>query len=221
MDELEDKYELLRKRAESVRTKRQLLEENRQNYKDELKQLRHDKKVLKRVEELYKYLLDRYVNQYAESISGIVTEGLSSIFHDQDLEFGIEVSQKHGKVWVEFLTTKGAKTASALDSFGGGIVAVESLLLRILILLKTGLARYLILDESLASLSSEYVENCGNFVRKMCSELDVDLLLVTHNQDFVEYADTAYKAKPVRVTDPSDPNDYYTILEELDTGANE
>lgn len=219
MNQLEDRYEALKSRAEKIRTKRQMLEDNKTKFKNELKQLRHDKNVLQQVEELFKFLLDRYVNQYAESISGVVTEGLESIFYNQDLKFDIEVSQKHGKVWVEFLTTKGAKTAPALDSFGGGIVAVESLLLRILILLKTGLARYLILDESLASLSSEYVENCGNFVRKMCEELDVDVLLVTHNRDFVEYADTVYEAKPVKVTDPSDPNDYHTVFEEIESGG--
>lgn len=215
MDDLLEKYDALKEDVEEIKTKKRILQRDRDKFKKQLREIRKDKKVLSQVEELFKFLLDKYVNKYAESISEVVTEGLESIFYDQELEFAIEVSQKHGKVWVEFLTTEGAKTGSAIDSFGGGIASVESLLLRILILLKTGLARYLILDESLSSLSTEYIENCGNFVKRMCEELDVDVLLITHNQDFVEYADKAYKGKPVK-TAGDDPNEHKLVLEELD-----
>lgn len=165
------------------------------NLETEMEENRDKALVLAQVEELFKFLLDKHVNKYAESFSQVVTEGLQAIFVDQDLEFEIVVSQKNGKVWVDFETLQDGVRGPALRSFGGGVSSVESLLLRLLVLLKTGLAKYLILDESLAALSEHYVEAAGSFIRKMAEELDVNVLLITHNQAFLEHAHTAYKAE--------------------------
>jgi ABC-type thiamine transport system ATPase subunit len=113
---------------------------------------------------------------------------------DQDVSFDVVVSQKHGKVWVDFETVHDGNRGQALESFGGGVSAVQSLLLRILVILKKDLARYIILDESLASLSEEYVENAAIFLKKMCKDLDMNVLLVTHNKSFLDLADNAYEA---------------------------
>lgn len=180
---------------EREETKQQLLVSQRKNLQEEIEQTRKDIQVLGKVEELFKYLLDKYVNKYAESFSEIVTEGLQTIFHDQDIRFEVVVDQKHGKVWADFETIHEGIRGQSLESFGGGVSSVQSLLLRLLVLMKKNLAKYLILDESLAALSEEYVENAGIFLKKMCKELGVNVLLITHNKAFLDYADNAYEAK--------------------------
>lgn len=193
-DEQEDIYKRLTKRADRVEAKHEMLVKQESDYESEIDEAREDIMVLAQVEELYKHLLDKYVHRYAESFSEIVTEGLQSIFYDQDLEFDVVVDQKHGKVWVDFETVQQGHRGQSLESFGGGVSSVQSLLLRLLVLLKKKLARYLILDESLGALSEEYVENAGQFIKKMCRELDVNVLLITHNKAFLEHADNSYEA---------------------------
>lgn len=194
MFEEENKYEALLRRSDRISATHDVLVKQEQTYQKEIQDSRDEILVLEKVEELFKYLLDKYVHKYAESFSEIVTEGLQTIFHDQDIAFDVAVNQKRGKVWVDFETVQEGVRGQSLQSFGGGVSSVQSLLLRLLVLLKKKLARYLILDESLAALSSDYVPNAGEFIKKMCEELNINVLLITHNESFLEYADTAYEA---------------------------
>lgn len=196
-----DRLEAVRQRSVTLKLKRDALQENKADLEEELSHLRGRIQTLIKVEELFKHLLDRYVMQYAESFSTVVTEGLSTIFYDQDLEFRVVVGQKAGKVWIEFQTIQNGISGSVLDSFGGGVACVESFLLRLLVLLKTGMAKYLILDESFAALSSEYVEDAAKFIRKMCEDLNVTILLVTHNPAFLDYAHRGYQGSLEKVGD--------------------
>lgn len=190
---LTERYELLLDRSRSLKQRKADLTAQESSLLAELEFLDQENLLLEKVEELFKYLLDKYVHEYAESFSAIVTEGLQAIFFDQDLKLEIEVEQKRGKVAAKFVLSKdGARGGNILDSFGGGPASVVSLLLRILVLLKADMARYLLLDESLSALADHYVEGCGAFLQKMCKELDVTVLLITHNSEFVEHSDTAY-----------------------------
>lgn len=189
---LEQRYEACMEKARQVETSHQMLLDREKDLQQKIEDLQAEDILLVKVAELFKHLLNKYVYEYAESFSEIVTEGLQSIYHDQDVRFAIEVDQKRGKVYANFVIEENGVRGAPLESFGGGVSSVVSLLMRILVVLKSGMARYLILDESLASLSDEYVEPCGDFLRKLCEELDVHILLVTHNQDFVDQSDNAY-----------------------------
>lgn len=193
-DLLTERYQSLLDNATRIGLKREALSQQVESHKKDISTWREDILVLTKVEDLYKFLLNKYVHEYAESFSKIVTEGMQSIFHDQDISFEVDVTQKRGKVWVDFVTYHEGNRGQALSSFGGGIASVQSLLLRILVILKMNLAKYLVLDESLAALSEEYVENAGLFISKMCKDLDMNVLLITHNKSFLDYADNAYEA---------------------------
>lgn len=181
-------------KAARIQAERDMLLEQEQSWTQEISKLREDILITDKVEELFKFLLHKYVYKYADSFSSVVTEGMKTIFWDQEVTFNVDVQQKHGKVWVEFNTVQNGVSGQPLESFGGGLSSVQSLILRLLVLLKSGMARYLILDESLAALSADYVPTCAEFLRKMCDELDVNVLLITHNKDFLEHSDVAYQA---------------------------
>lgn len=190
--ELEQRYEAAIEKSRRVTTSYEMLLEQETSLQKKIKDLHAEDLLLGKVSELFKHLLNKYVYEYAESFSEIITEGLQSIYHDQDVRFDIEVEQKRGKVSVNFVVEENGVRGAPLESFGGGVASVVSLLMRVLVVLKADMARYLILDESLASLSEEYIEPCGDFLRKLCSELDVNILLVTHNTSFIDQSDNAY-----------------------------
>jgi hypothetical protein len=193
MTDLNDRMESLADRTSRIQAKHENAVIREAQLAAQVETLEHDLQVLGKVSELFKHLIERYVLEYAESFSELVTEGLQAIYYDQDVSFDIEITQKRGKVHAEFVTEQNGRRGKPLDSFGGGVASVESLLLRILVVLRAEMARYLFLDESLAALSAEYVDTCGEFLRKLCDRLNVNILLVTHNEGFLEHANRAYR----------------------------
>lgn len=186
------RFEALKGKIQRLEVQQDLLRKREEETLLRIEALERENVVLEKVAELFKHLIDKYVYEYAESFSAIITEGLNSIYYDQDLKFRIDVEQKRGRVYATFVLEEGDVEGGPLEAFGGGVAAVISLLLRILVMVKSNMARYLLLDESLASLSEEYVEPCGDFLRKLCAEMGVHILMVTHNRDFVELSDNAY-----------------------------
>ena len=70
---------------------------------------------------------------------------------------------------------------------------MQSILLRIIIILRRGLRPVLLLDESLPAFDGNYVSNMGHFLSVLCQRLGMDILLVTHNPALVESADKGYR----------------------------
>jgi hypothetical protein len=155
--------------------------------------------LLTKVGELFRVLMDLMVVDQVHSVEEVVTEGIRSIFHDLDLWFEAEVGQKYGRVSIDFMFRQGAKDnplairGEPLSSFGGGPASVASFILRVLAGLRLKLWPLFILDEALAAVSEAYVTGTSQFLKGLASKLGVDILLVTHNQGFLEHADQAYR----------------------------
>jgi DNA repair exonuclease SbcCD ATPase subunit len=163
----------------------------------EIKALKHDQLVLEQVVTLFRHLIKREVYDHAERFSEIVEQGMRAIFHDQELGFRFDVEEKRGKVSIQCVTTsQEGHEGDPLKAFGGGVASIQSLILRVLVLKRKKLAPYLFLDESLAALSEEYVQQAALFLKEVCKRFEVNILLITHNKTFQEYADHVYRVVP-------------------------
>jgi len=178
-------------RLEGVRSK-YLRDES--SLEDEIKKIEHQMSVLEQASEAIKTILQALIHEDKESIRAIITEGLQAIFEDQDLSLKIDSSIKRGKVNIDFLLTDGMKgiEGDVLDSFGGGVANIVSLLFRFIASMKLKLYPFLALDESLGNVSEEYIDNAGSFLKSLCKKTQFDVLLVTHQPKFLSFADTAY-----------------------------
>jgi len=175
----------------------------------EVEQLTTRVTALNKVGELFRALMDKLVDQQVRAVESVVTEGLKTIFFDQDLSFEAEVGPKYNKIAVDFYIRQGAKEdpiairGRPLDSFGGGPSSISSLVLRVLTLLRLKRQPILALDESLGAVSEEYVDHTGRFLRQMAEDLNIDVLLVTHKTSFTEHATRAYRCQEVVEEDGS------------------
>lgn len=153
--------------------------------------------LLLKVGELFRSLMDKMVYDQVKTIESIVTEGLQSIFHDQDLHFESDVSTKYNRIAIDFLIRQGddemAIRGKPLESFGGGPSSIASLVLRVLTLLRLKRFPILLLDETLAAVSDDYLDQAGAFLAKLAESSNMDILLVTHKQAFLEHAHKAYQ----------------------------
>lgn len=178
----------------------------------EIDALTHRQEVLSKVSELYRVLMDRMVMGQVRTIEAIVSEGLRTIFYDQDLSFKAEVSSKYNKISVEFFICvgdpeNGGIKGSPLDSFGGGPASVASLILRILTLLRLKRKKLMLLDETLAAVSDDYIEPTAQFLQKLAATSNLTILLVTHKAAFLDHASVAYQGD----SKESDGHNEFTI----------
>lgn len=133
------------------------------------------------------------------TIEELVTRGLQTIF-DETLSFHIVQNTKGRAVQVEFVvrtTLQGrAIDTPVMDARGGGLAATIGYLLRLVVLLLTRGQRQdtlMVLDETFAHVSAEYLPAVRDFVREVVDKTGVQHIIVTHQEELVDGADRVYR----------------------------
>lgn len=179
--------------------RRDLIRQSVASTRDVIKRLEGDIEELDLVAIAFRSLLDAEILDSIKIVENLQTEGLRTVFHDQDISVRAEVEEQRGKVSVNLVThqVKGGQVieGEGLDGFGGAVVTVQSILLRLIVILQRGLRPILFLDETLPAFDEGYVTDMARFLQALCHKLGVDLLLVTHNPALVDAADKAYKIR--------------------------
>lgn len=168
--------------------------------KREIKRLEEEGALLNLVSGLFRTLIDQEVTAGVKAVERLETEGLQAIFNDQDLKVRADVQVQHGKVSVDLITIQKKPDGTVVEGasegvFGGAVTTIESILLRVMVILRRGLRPLLILDESLPALREPYLSNTGKFLSLLCARVGLDILLVLSDQtgSLVGTADKAYK----------------------------
>jgi chromosome segregation ATPase len=162
--------------------------------KKEIVLIKEEIDLLTKTSSVLKHLLDLMVKDEIEKMAGLITYGLKTIFDDQNLMFVPVITKKNEKMHIDLRTKRDDIEGFCIDSFGGSVAVIESFLLRVLCMLKLGLARLMLLDETFAPVSEEYISNTSKMVSELSKKLGMDVLLVTHQKGFMDNADHVYKA---------------------------
>jgi DNA repair exonuclease SbcCD ATPase subunit len=165
---------------------------------DEYATLSKDADILEKVEATLQAVSARVLNQSTDTIDKLVTAGLKAVFYDQKLEFKTVVDKYRGKTSMKFELYHNGKSAPLLDSYGGGVLVLCGVLLRVVTIIVLKQKRFLALDESLSHLSVQYHENASALLQKICKELGFSILMITHQEGFVRHANTHYEAKETK-----------------------
>jgi len=182
----------LQSRIDKVDGFYQALKSQRDGFAQEIADLKAEAEVLSKASIVLKHMLDNMVKDDINKMSGLVTYGLKTIFDDQNLSFVPKITKKNEKTWIE-LKTQNDGVEGEFGSFGGSVAVIESFLLRIICLLKMNMAKLMLLDETFASVGEEYIPNTSKLIGELSKKLGLDVLLVTHQKEFLSHADTAYK----------------------------
>ena len=132
-------------------------------------------------------------------IEELVTRGLQTIF-DDSLSFHIVQTTKAKTASVEFLVRTSLESGivvdtSVMDARGGGLAATIGFLLRVVIMLlrdKTNQENIMVLDETFSMVSAEYLDGVGEFLREIVDKTGIQIIMVTHQPEFKNYADKVY-----------------------------
>lgn len=125
-------------------------------------------------------------------VEQLVTQGLRSIFEDATIQFNIDFVTKRNQIEAEFtLSREEDKTriqGDILSTYGGGIVDVISISLRIIIMQLMKIKGPLILDEPGKNISAQFISAFGKFLTEVSNTFDRQIIMITHNNKLVEFA---------------------------------
>ena len=193
MSNLSSRVLNISKKVEALHVKREVLLDNISSTKKSVDNIRYDISLNQKASEFFKHLLDDMLKENIGSISDLVTNALKHIIYDQDLEFKIIQEFKSNKIAMKFVLKEGGIEADPMSSFGGGPAVISSFILRLAVMAKLNMTNLLILDESMAALANRYVPNAANFMRQLSEDTGINILMVTHNNEFMENAHTSYE----------------------------
>lgn len=143
--------------------------------------------------EIFKTWLEDSLNKNVNSISQLATTGLRHVLGDQELSFHIRQDPQKNRLSMRFVVEEDGNEGDPLASFGGGAAVVISLVLRLAVMARMNMGNLLLLDESMAALWNGYVPSCAEFMRQLSEQTGINILMVTHNPEFISNAHVAYE----------------------------
>lgn len=177
------------------RGQQQGLKERERELTVEIEEQRELTEVLDRVTLLLNSIGEDKQQKAQEHIEGIVTRGLQAIF-GPTFSFHIAQTMKGKSASVEFLIRTQLDDTTletpVLESHGGGLAAIVGFLLRVTVMLLdkgTDKANVLVLDETFGMVSAEFLDPLAEFVRELINKTGLQVILVTHQDQWLEYAD--------------------------------
>jgi len=78
------------------------------------------------------------------------------------------------------------KITDLVEDNGGGYMSVISFIFDVFLIIKTGSRRFLAFDEQFTGVSKVYFPEFLEFLNKLCTDLNFDILLVTHDERITE-----------------------------------
>jgi hypothetical protein len=187
----------LRSQADQAIGFRDALGKQHSDNETEINRLENEDATLRLVASLIRSLADAEVKEGIEAVTKLQTEGLQEIFFDQNLSLEAEVTEERGKVAVNLLTVDATAADyeikdDPLETMGGAVATVESVLLRVIVVLRRQMRPVLLLDETLSAVAKGYIERMAGFLTTLCVRLDMDILAVTHDPLLIDAAQKAY-----------------------------
>ena len=132
-------------------------------------------------------------------VESLVTRGLQAVF-DPSLSFHLETTVSGKTVSTGFLVRSTfpdgtSVTTPVVEARGGGLAATVGFLLRLVMLLLSPESerRLLVLDETFAFVSKEYVGRVAEFLKEICQQTGLQIVLVTHQDEFLDSGGACYR----------------------------
>lgn len=141
--------------------------------------------------QFYKKAIDIVYERSIQELKDVINSALSYIFPDKDIQMDIELSDKRGKS-MTFVISHNNKRVNLKRGMGMGVKCVISCILHIYYL-QCKNSPYLLLDEAYSNISKEYIANFFDFLSKMCEKLHFTIILITHDERFIQYANRVYE----------------------------
>lgn len=165
-----------------------------QSLQKKTENLKLELSILEQVNTFLASQIQEKVVSVKHQLESLVNQGLKYVF-SEDIRLEIKSDFKNNKTVFSLNILKEGLNEGQADAFGGGVLSIIALLLRISSIIITNTERFIVLDESLAFLSKQYQASISQFLQKVCEQLDFTIILVAHQQDLAQHADNIYQVQ--------------------------
>lgn len=169
-----------------------LLDKQIKQSQDKLNQLQRESEILNQVNIFFSSQINLKILDTKHKIETLVNQGLGYIFKD-DIKIRIDSAFKNNKTVFSLRVSKAGLNEGVSESFGGGVLAVVAVLLKVSAILLTKTERLLVMDEALTFVSKEYQEQLSQFLQQLCTKLDFTIIHITHQPKLALNADKIYQ----------------------------
>lgn len=138
----------------------------------------------RQAQEVLQVLAQAVQQQAHDRIAKVVSTCLSTVF-DDPYEFHIQFERRRGRTEAELRFRRRGLDVDPLTAAGGGVVDVAAFALRIacLVMHRPRLSPVIVLDEPFRFVSAQYQESVRVMLEQLSSEMGVQIIFVTHNDN--------------------------------------
>jgi len=166
----------------------------------------HDLECEKNTLKLCKPIIDDIISKFSDSLlrklEELLTIGLKKIFYDRDYSLQIKVVDKRNTKCVELLLNDSGNLIPVKNSnIAGGVLVVIATIIQVFYIVNLpNVSNCMFLDEQLGQVSSQYIDNFIEFIKTLCNETGLSIVLITHDSKFMKYGDRIYVADKGKFT---------------------
>lgn len=159
---------------------------------NELEKKKKNIEFIKNTKEVYTKALDVVYRKSIGLLKDTLNTALKYIIYDKRYSVDLLLDDKRGSKTLEILLVDEQKGFEAeMDDIGQGVRTIISFVLKYYYLMYQN-SNILFLDEKYSALSAHYVPRFFEFVLGLCKKNNTKIVLITHDERFIEYATKTY-----------------------------
>lgn len=192
---LEESVDSLNKKVSFLQGSREIISRDLNKLKAASDSSEMEIAILDEVITFFSGSINQRLIEVESTISDMINKGLRYIFKTDSISLSIATEIKSSKTQFKLVLTDGNSTSTKLEeSFGGGLVSIVSFLFQTVVSVLNNNERLLVFDETLNFVSRSYQPALSEFIKQLCKDMDITLLLITHQPTIMESADKVVEA---------------------------
>ena len=167
-----------------------------------IKDLEREKDTLRLCKPIIDDIISKFSDSLLRKLEELLTIGLKKIFYDRDYSIQIKVVDKRNTKCVELLLNDGGNLIPVKNAnvAGGVLVVIASIIQIFYIVNLPNVSNKLFLDEQFSQISLQYIDTFIEFVKTLCNETGLSIVLITHDNKYIKYGDRIYVADKGKFT---------------------
>lgn len=156
-----------------------------------------------------KLILEKITFNSKHKLENFLTYAFNNIFTDRNYQIELALKEDTKKPGLELTLIEDGQRQEVTEAVGGGIITTLGLLLQIYYMEVYNINKIMFIDEGLKEVSTDqtvyghenvnYLKNILNFLKWLAAQKQYRFIIVTHDPQVKEFADTIYEVKKGQV----------------------
>ena len=165
----------------------------------QLEDLEQSQEVVDKSHRICQSVAKKTQDSLSVQLDSLINLALETCFPNQ-YKFKTSFIENRGKTELQFVLTDkitGKDNDDIIDGFGGGLIDVVSLALRLCLHTLEGSSKLVVLDEPFKFLSQDLRSKAANLIQELSHKLDLQFIIITHIPEIADVGDRLFEVKKI------------------------